>query len=96
MDQVLLEKLFKTSKTNQRPSDSLKVDKRMATYIAHYEKLRNIVGFHDEHLWRRFAIRRILKRQLFVSSRAKPSARDLLSELVMARYIREEIGRAHV
>lgn len=90
MDQATLDKLIETPKINQRPSESVKVDKRLANYIARYEKLRNIVGFHDEHLWRRFAIRRILKRQLLVSSRTRASARDLLSELVLAQYIREE------
>ena len=86
----MLEQLVITVKKNNIHSKDLKVDQRMGKYIERYERLRNIVGFHDEHLWRRYAIRRIIKRQLMLSARDKPDAQSLIDEMVLARYIPEE------
>ncbi len=86
----MLEQLVATVKKNNVCNKDLKVDKRMGKYIERYERLRNIVGFHDEHLWRRYAIRRIIKRQLMLSARERPDAQNLIDEMVLARYIPEE------
>jgi len=64
---------------------------RMAFY---YEKLRNAVHYREEHLLRKDAIERILKRQLNIenpikwkSSDSHASARHLLIELIRAGYL---------
>jgi len=93
MQQKLLDQLIATVQKNHQSAEKVKLDQRMARYIEKYEKLRNIVGFHDEQAWRRYAITRILKRQLLLSTQAKPNVGGLLNELVLARYIQEqEVG----
>lgn len=90
MQPQILEQLINTTPLDERARPSPKVDAHVARYIASYERLRNIVGFHEEHLWRRFAIRRIIKRKLFVSTRERPRAEELVSELILAQYVKEE------
>jgi len=62
---------------------------RMAFY---YEKLRNIVEYREEHLLRKNAILRILKRHIVIEAtiielQARDIAKDLLIELIRAGYI---------
>ncbi len=91
MDKLSLEKLTITAEKRRptKPGD-VKIDKRLSAYIERYERLRNIVGFHDEQLWRRFAIQRIVKREILLSTKEKPHAEDLLQELVLGQYLDEE------
>ena len=52
-----------------------------------YEKLRNAVDYKDEHMLRKSAIRRILKRQIMLEKDAEPMASNLTRELIGARYL---------
>ena len=51
-----------------------------------YEKIRNAVEYREEHLIRRAAIERILKRKLLLNPSGKGEAENLLRELLWARY----------
>ncbi len=51
-----------------------------------YERIRNAVDYRDDHLLRKSAIYRILKRQLSLESNPDEIATQLLRELVAARY----------
>ena len=51
-----------------------------------YEKMRNAVEFREEHLIRRAAIERIIKRRLFLNENGRNLAEPLLKELLWARY----------
>lgn len=54
-----------------------------------YERLRNVIDYKDEHLLRRNAIERILKRKfLFIHS--DNSGEGLIKELVWARYLKND------
>ncbi len=55
-----------------------------------YEKIRNTLEYDEEHLLRRNAIRRVLKRRLGVDVEAPALAKDLLTELIWARYLPNE------
>lgn len=55
-----------------------------------YEVARNAMDYRAEHLVRRAAIERILKRQLVFGSSAKTLAEVLTQELRMARYASEQ------
>lgn len=90
MDKLSLEKLTLTSEKRRAKPGDVKIDKRLSAYIERYERLRNIVGFHDEQLWRRFAIQRIVKREILLSTKEKPQAEGLLQELVLGQYLDEE------
>ena len=52
-----------------------------------YERIRNSVEYKDEHLIRKAAIQRILKRQLILESNPHVIAERLIRELIAARYL---------
>lgn len=52
-----------------------------------YETLRNTLEYDEDHLVRRNAIRRVLKRRLGVDRQAEMLSRELLIELIWARYL---------
>ncbi|MBI5621339.1 hypothetical protein HY933_00540 [Candidatus Falkowbacteria bacterium] len=52
-----------------------------------YEKLRNVVDYNDEHLLRKNAIFRILKRLLLIERRRETLGLQLLQELIRINYL---------
>ncbi len=52
-----------------------------------YEKLRNVVDYNDEHLLRKNAIFRILKRLVFIEKKRQGLGLLLIQELVRANYL---------
>ncbi|MFA6896744.1 MAG: hypothetical protein WCQ96_00440 [Patescibacteria group bacterium] len=52
-----------------------------------YEKLRNSVDYKEEHLLRKNAIKRILKRRVMTEKNEASVAKSLVYELVRARYL---------
>ena len=58
-----------------------------------YEKVRNIIEYKDDHLIKRNAIERILKRNLLIELRREDFTGPFLEELAMSGYLeRGEIG----
>ena len=51
-----------------------------------YEKVRNAIEYREDHLIRRAAIERILRRRLSMNPEAKNEAENVLRELMWARY----------
>lgn len=51
-----------------------------------YEKMRNSVEFREEHLIRRAAVERILKRRMILNENGRDIAEVLIKELLWARY----------
>lgn len=51
-----------------------------------YEKLRNAVEFREDHLIKRAAIERILKRRMILNENGRDIAEPLIKELLWARY----------
>lgn len=51
-----------------------------------YEKMRNAVEFREEHLIRRAAIERIIKRRMLLNDNGRDIAEVLIKELLWARY----------
>jgi hypothetical protein len=58
------------------------VDEVASKVAAFYEKIRGIIDWQDEHLFRRKAIERNLKRHLFLNSNSQNIANDLILELI--------------
>ncbi len=52
-----------------------------------YEKIRNTVDYKEDHLLRKYAIVRILKRLITPGSRGSDIALPLIQELIRARYL---------
>lgn len=55
-----------------------------------YEKIRNIIDYKEEHLLRKNAIHRILKRRLLAGGTGESAARPLIVELIQARYLEND------
>ena len=51
-----------------------------------YEKMRNAVEFREEHLVRRAAVERILKRRMILNENGRDISEVLIKELLWARY----------
>jgi hypothetical protein len=69
---------------------TISVDQTLSSIALIYEKIRNAVDFKDEHLFRRGAIERILRRRLIALGRnsARKTAASLIKELIWSRYIK--------
>lgn len=67
--------------------ETIHVSETVSTAASMYEKLRNVLEYEEEHLLRRNAIRRVLKRRVGVDIDAQALAQDLLTELIWARYL---------
>ena len=62
--------------------NTISVDEVAARVASFYEKIRGIVDWREEHLLRKTAIERILKRRLFLNKDMEDFAERFLSELV--------------
>lgn len=67
------------------------VSRTVSVFAVLYEKARNAVEFRAEHLIRRAAIERILKRKILINGGARNIAESLITELLWARYIDSSI-----
>jgi hypothetical protein len=63
------------------------VSRAVSVLAVVFEKIRNAVEFRAEHLIRRAAIERILKRRVLLNGAAGPIADNLVTELLWAKYI---------
>ncbi len=52
-----------------------------------YEKIRNTIDYRDEHLFRVYAILRILKRRIFFEEKKRNHGETLIKELVRGGYL---------
>lgn len=79
--------LFETDTPEKKGESELSVSRAVSALATLYEKARNAVEFRAEHLVRRAAIERILKRRIMLGESAHHIADNLLIELMWARYI---------
>ncbi len=67
----------------------ISVSKTVSFFAILYEKVRNAVEYRAEHLIRRAAIERILKRRLLLNPQGTGEAENVVRELLWARYFSE-------
>ncbi len=72
---------------NQTDEEKIKVHQVSSKVAFLYEKLRNSVDYQEDHLLRKIAIKRILKRRLMTEKNEKDVAKFLMYELIRARYL---------
>jgi|WetSurMetagenome_2_1015567.scaffolds.fasta_scaffold00657_25 hypothetical protein len=89
--QVVYREQNKEEKVNEEEA-RIKVSTLISKVAFFYEKIRNYVDYNEEHLHRKNAIARILKRQLVIESAVKitdseETSRHLLTELIRAGYL---------
>ncbi len=70
----------------EKEEDVIKVSETVSAAASVYETVRNALEYDEEHLLRRNAIRRILKRRMTDAPSAEMSQK-LLRELIWARYL---------
>ncbi|MFH1582526.1 MAG: hypothetical protein ABIA08_02090 [bacterium] len=72
---------YQSTQTKTAPS-TIHVDEAISALAIFYEKIREVVDWREEHLMRRAAIERILKRRLLVEKNGKDIAGPLVLELI--------------
>jgi hypothetical protein len=77
----------KDTKEHGAGEETIEVSAPMSTAASLYERVRNTLDYQEEHLLRRNAILRILKRYLGSDAPLASLAGDLLKELVWAKYL---------
>ncbi len=80
-------RVFEVAKAEGKDSARFSVSQAISTLAVLYEKARNAVEFRAEHLVRRAAIERILKRRILINGGAKNIAENLVTELLWAKYV---------
>ena len=78
---------FEEDKPTPQDEARLSVSRTVSALAVLYEKARNAVEFRAEHLIRRAAIERILKRRILLNGGSTTIAENLMVELLWARYI---------
>lgn len=82
----LCERLGPTSEGKEEAGPYIGVEHLTGKFGALYEKVRSLVDYKEAHVIRRSAIRRILKRQIYLE-RANNVGKALLHELVSGGYL---------
>lgn len=80
-------RVFEDKSSDVREGLRRNVSKTVSTMAVVYEKIRNAVEFRAEHLVRRAAVERILKRRIILNGGASNIAENLVLELLWAKYI---------
>jgi hypothetical protein len=87
----LAEELLRAITPAPKPSPPegarLNVHAAVSRFAVLYERIRNAVDYKDEHILRKAAIERILKRQFILERNPEAIARHLLRELIGAKYL---------
>lgn len=79
---------LKPLKPRTIPNDlsKLNVSQTVSFFAIAYERIRNAIEYREDHLIRRAAIERIMRRRLMLNTDGKGEAENLLRELMWARY----------
>ena len=80
------------SRTFASVDDNIKVSQVLGPLAFFYERIRNALDYKGEHLVRRNAIERILRRQIWERKSYEPEnlAETLIKELIWARYLKND------
>ncbi|MEA2098279.1 MAG: hypothetical protein U9P70_04390 [Patescibacteria group bacterium] len=81
-DAINLEKIY-----NKTDEEKVKVHQISSKVAFLYEKIRNAIDYQEEHLLRKIAIERILKRRLMTEKNELNVSKFLIYELIRARYL---------
>jgi hypothetical protein len=79
--------VFEDERPSFSDSSKYQVSRTVSLLAGLYEKARNAVEFRAEHLIRRAAIERILRRRVIIGGSTNTMAENVIVELLWARYI---------
>jgi hypothetical protein len=79
---------IKAIKAKAKPDEYSKITvSRAVSFFAFvYEKVRNVIEYRDDHLVRRAAIERIIRRRISLNPSGEGEGENLVRELLWARY----------
>ncbi|MCX8008757.1 MAG: hypothetical protein N3A54_03560 [Patescibacteria group bacterium] len=80
-------KIFEDDPLKYRDETKYQVSRTVSLLAALYEKARNAIEFKEEHLIRRSAIERIIKRRLILGEATNTIGENVIMEILWARYI---------
>ncbi len=86
---------IKSIKQKIKPDEAsrINVSQTVSFFALLYEKIRNAIEYREDHLIRRAAIERILKRRLMINPDGEYEGENLIRELLWARYFNhDELG----
>ena len=86
---ALIDALTTTPKKSIVQGDHYKVSQAVSFFGFAYEKIRNAIEFNEEHLIRRMAIGRVLRRRLAINPQGTNEGENLIRELLWGRYLPE-------
>lgn len=78
---------FEEARPHAKEAANISVSRTVSILAGIYEKARNAVEFRAEHLVRRAAIERILKRRILLNGGTQSIAENLVLELLWAKYL---------
>lgn len=87
---ALWEKLQPKSHIHQG-EDTIQVGRTLGAFGFYYERIRQVVDYQEDHLFRRLAIERMVRRLSALGGPAEEQAETLIKELVMARYLPNDV-----
>lgn len=79
--------VFEETELPYQEGSRFAVSRTVSLLAALYEKARNAIEFRADHLIRRAATERILKRRVLINGGSKTIAENLVVELLWARYV---------
>ena len=83
---ALIAKWEEGSRASGNSHNKISVSQTVSFAAFLYEKMRNAVEFREEHLIRRAAVERMIKRRLILNENGRNLAEPLIKELLWARY----------
>lgn len=87
LTQALLAALQKKNTPADSANEKIIISRTVSAFAFLYERLRSAVEYREEHLLRRGAIERILKRRLMLNENGRGIAENLLKEILWAKYL---------
>lgn len=84
---ALIDVFTKDTPHGSHSGTGVSVSRTVSVLAVMYEKARNAVEFRAEHLVRRAAIQRILKRRVMLNGSAGSVSSNLITELLWAKYV---------
>ncbi|KKS21656.1 MAG: hypothetical protein UU78_C0033G0004 [Candidatus Roizmanbacteria bacterium GW2011_GWC2_41_7] len=76
-------------KKNTPAGDTIAISRTVSELAVLYEKIRTAIEYREEHLLRRAAIERIIKRRLILNENGRGIAEYLVREILWAKYLPE-------
>lgn len=91
LTQALVASLEKSKKgPGEKGGERISISRTVSILAVLYEKARTAIEYREEHLLRRAAIERILKRRLILNENGRNIAEYLLKEILWAKYAPED------